>query len=254
MISVTDTQILAWIAGFLLPLFRVLAMISSAPVLSSRSFPTRAKVALAGLVALVASPFAGSVDPTALAGPALMVLVAREVMIGAMIGFAARMMFAAFELAGEAIGLQMGLSFAGFFDPQSGGNGNAVGRFVNTIAMLTFVAVNGPLAMIATVIQSMTVFPVGEPSFAFLGTHSPAQLGGEVFALGVNLALPFLALLMFVNIALGVISRVAPQLSIFAVGFPVTVGAGLLLLTVGLPMIAAPMADQLARLLESLAR
>ncbi len=88
-------------------------------------------------------------------------------LIGLTIGFTARLVFGSFELAGEAIGLQMGLSFAGFFDPQSG-QANAVGRFVGTIALLAFVAVNGPLAVIATVIQSLDVFPPGDASFAFL--------------------------------------------------------------------------------------
>lgn len=253
MISFTDTQIFTWLAGFLLPLFRVAAMFAAAPMISSRAFPARAKVALAALVAILAAPFAGAVDPAALAGPLLVPMVAREVLIGATIGFTARLLFASFEMAGELIGLQMGLSFAGFFDPQSGA-ANAVGRFVNNTAMLAFIAVNGPLALIATVVQSMTVFPVGEPTFAFLTTHSPVRLGGELFALGLNLALPFVALLLFINIALGIISRVAPQLSIFAVGFPVTVGAGLLLLTIGLPVIATPLADQLTRILDSLSR
>jgi len=253
MIQVTDAQLFAWLAGFLLPLFRVLAMIAATPVLSNRSFPVRAKVATGAVVALVAAPFAGPVDPAAFAGPLLYALIAREVLIGLMIGFSARLLFASFELAGEAIGLQMGLSFAGFFDPQSGAS-NAVGRFVNTTALMAFVALNGPLAMFATVIQSMTVFPVGEPSFAFLSTHTPVQLGQEMFALGLSLALPFMALLLFVNIALGVISRVAPQLSIFAVGFPITVSAGLLLLTLGLPLLATPFAEQLERVLQALTR
>lgn len=253
MIPVTDTQLFAWLAGFLLPLFRVAAMFTAAPVLSNRAFPARAKVALAGLVAALAAPFSAAVDPSAISGPAFVPLVARELLVGATIGFTARLLFASFEMAGELIGLQMGLSFAGFFDPQTGA-ANAVGRFVNNTAMLAFIAVNGPLALIATVIQSFAVFPAGDASFAFLTSHSPVRLAAELFALGLNLALPFIALLLFINIALGVISRVAPQLSIFAVGFPVTVGAGLLLLTIGLPAIAAPMADQLARILDALSR
>jgi flagellar biosynthetic protein FliR len=251
MIAFTDAQLAGWLASFLLPLFRVLALMSAAPILSNRAFPVRARVALSAVVALVAAPFAVPVEPSALLGGSALLLVAREVLIGLTIGFVARLLFASFEVAGEAVGLQMGLSYAGFFDPQSG-QANAVGRFVNTVALLAFVAVNGPLAVIASVVQSFQVFPAGDPSFAFLTSRSPVQLGAEVFALALNLALPFVALLLFINLSLGVISRVAPQFNVFAVGFPVTIGTGLLLLAVGLPMIEAPLVAQLDRLLAHL--
>jgi flagellar biosynthetic protein FliR len=248
MISFSDSQLFGWLASFLLPFFRVLAMISAAPVFSNRAFPVRVRVPLAAAIALVAAPLAAPVDPQALAGAGAMGLIAREVLIGVTIGFVARLLFASFEVAGEAIGLQMGLSFAGFFDPQSG-TANAVGRFVNTIALLAFVAINGPLAIIATVSQSFVLFPPGEFSFGFLDGRSPVQLGTEVFALALSLALPFIALLLFINLSLGIISRVAPQFNIFVIGFPVTIGSGLLLLTIGLPMIEAPLSSTLERLL-----
>jgi flagellar biosynthetic protein FliR len=251
MIAFTDAQLAALLASFLLPLFRVLALMSAAPILSNRAFPVRVRVALSAVVALVAAPLAAPVEPSALLGGSALLLVAREVLIGLTIGFVARLLFASFEVAGEAVGLQMGLSYAGFFDPQSG-QSNAVGRFVNTVALLAFVAVNGPLAVIASVVQSFQVFPAGDPSFAFLASRSPVQLGAEVFALALNLALPFVALLLFINLSLGVISRVAPQFNVFAVGFPVTIGTGLLLLAVGLPMIEAPLLAQLDRLLAHL--
>ncbi len=253
MITFSESQIFGWLAAFLLPLFRVLALMSSAPVVSNRAFPVRARVGLSALIALVVAPFVGPADPAALTGPAGLVLVAREVLIGLTIGFAARLLFAGFEIAGETMGLQMGLSFAGFFDPQAG-QANAVGRFVNTIAMLSFVAVNGPLALVATVIESFNTFPAGVASFAFVLERSPVQLGGEVFALALNLALPFMALLLFASLSLGVISRVAPQFHLIAIGFPVTIFAGLLLLTAGLPMIEAPLAANLERILSHMVR
>ena len=254
MISVTDSQVFGWLASFLLPMMRVLGLMSIAPVLSNRAFPARARVALAAIIGLMVAPFVSLPDPNVLRQAAGMVLVAREVMIGLTIGFAARLIFGSFELAGEAIGLQMGLSFAGFFDPSSGGQANPVSRLVSTMALLAFVAVNGPLAVIATVIQSVEVFPVGEMSFAFFSQRSPVQFGSALFAMALNLSLPFVALLLFTNIAMGVISRVAPQLNIFSVGFPVTIGAGLLLLTLGLPMIEAPLLASLERVLGMVAR
>jgi len=253
MIAFTEGQIFGWLSAFLLPLFRVLALMTSAPVVSNRAFTVRARVGLSAMVALVVAPFVGPVDPAAFSGPAGLVLVAREVLIGLTIGFVARLLFTAFEIAGEAIGLQMGLSFAGFFDPQQG-QANAVGRFVNTVAMLAFVAVNGPLALVATVVESFSMYPAGIASFAFVLERTPVQLGGEIFALALNLALPFMALLLFASLSLGVISRVAPQLQLISIGFPVTIFAGLLMLTLGLPMIEAPLVTSIERMLSHLMR
>jgi flagellar biosynthetic protein FliR len=253
MIAVDEAWLLGWLGAFLLPLFRVLALFSVAPVLSNRAFPVRARVAAAAAVALVTAP---SVDlpPGALALDAsLLPTVAREVIAGIVIGFAARLLFAAFEIAGETIGLQTGLSFAGFFDPQSG-SANAVGRFVGTIVALAFVAINGPLALIAAVIHSLEVFPPGRLELPALSGNGLIGLGAEVFALALGVALPFIALLLFVNLALGVVSRVAPQFNVFAVGFPVTISAGLLLLTLGLSAIEAPLAESLGRFLEQVLR
>jgi flagellar biosynthetic protein FliR len=249
MISVTESQLLGLLAGFLLPFFRILALMTAAPILSNRAFPARVRVALAAVIALIAAPASVVPDPQILMGAGAFVLIVREVLIGLTIGFIARLLFTSFEVAGEAIGLQMGLSFAGFFDPQNGAS-NAVGRFVNTIALLAFVAMNGPLAIIATVVQSFSLFPPGEPGFEFLITRSPVQLGGEIFTLALALALPFIALLLFITLTLGVISRVAPQFNVFAVGFPVTIGTGLLVLTMALSMIEAPLAAQLERILS----
>jgi flagellar biosynthetic protein FliR len=248
MIAIGEAQLLGWLGSFLLPLIRVLALFTVAPVLSNRAFPVRARVAAAAAIALVSAP---SVDlPQGLPLDAsLLPTVAHEVFAGLVIGFAARLLFAAFEIAGETIGLQTGLSFAGFFDPQSG-SANALGRFVGTIAALAFISINGPLALIAAVIHSLEVFPPGRPELPGGSGEALIGLGAEVFALALGVALPFIALLLFVNLALGVVSRVAPQFNVFAVGFPVTISAGLLLLTLGLSAIEAPLSESLGRFLE----
>lgn len=249
MIAFTDAQLLDWIAGLLLPMFRVLALFMVAPVLSNRAVPLRLRIALSGAVALAAAPSAPLPPGSLPLDASLAALVGYELLIGLTIGFVARLLFAAFEIAGEAIGLQAGLSFAGFFDPQSG-SANAVGRFIGTTALLAFVALNGPLVMIATVIQSFDAFPPGGANLALIFERSPVALGTDVFVLALNIALPFIALLLFVNIALGVVSRVAPQFNIFAVGFPITIAAGLVLLTLALHAVLAPLADAVEHFLN----
>jgi flagellar biosynthetic protein FliR len=246
-IAFSDAQLQAWMAGVLLPFFRLLALFSAAPVLSIRSVPVRARVLLALVLAATLAPWVAAPVRGDLISFAGLGWVAQEVCVGLAIGFAARLVFAAFDLAGEVIGLQMGLSYAGFFDPQ-GGQGTTVGSFLNTTATLMFVAMNGPLLLIAATLRSFQTLPVGGVPFDFAARFDPVSLGAEVFALGLLIALPFLALILFVNLLLGVMSRVAPQLTLFSIGFPITIGMGLVLLVIGLPWIERPMAEALGRL------
>lgn len=249
MISFTDTQLMSWLNGFLLPFFRILALMSSAPLLSSRAVPMRYRIGLSALIAmLVVLP----TDPTSVSSLASVQglgIIAQQILIGVSIGFAAKLIFAAFEMAGEIVGLQMGLSYAGFFDPQSG-TANAVGRTFSTLALLSFVTLNGPLLLIGVILNSFTVFPIIETAQASQSAATSAYpwslrelvgMGANVFATALSLAMPFIAMLFLVNIILGVVSRIAPQLNIFAVGFPVTLGSGLVLLAAGLPLIETPL-------------
>lgn len=247
MVSFTDAQLQTWLAAFVLPFFRLLALFSAAPVLSIRSIPARARVGISAVLAVTMAPATVStagIDLLSLTGLGFAM---QEVAIGLAIGFSARLAFAAFDLAGEVIGLQMGLSFAGFFDPE-GGQGTAVGSFMNTTATLTFVAMNGPLLLVAATLRSFDSLPMGRIALDFAGRFNPIALGAEIFALGLLIAVPFLAMIMFINLLLGVMSRVAPQLSLFSIGFPITVSMGLVLLFVGLPWIERPMAQALMQL------
>ncbi|WP_374594052.1 flagellar biosynthetic protein FliR, partial [Aquabacterium sp.] len=175
--------------------------------------------------------------------------VAQQVLIGLTMGFAARVVFAAIEFAGEMVGLQMGLNFASFFDPTTGGQSTAVSRFYGTIASWLFVVLNGHLLLTAAVVQSFQAFPVSAEPLAFLATVQPQVWGTEVFRLGLWIALPIMAMLLLVNMVMGVMSRVASQLNIFAVGFPVTLGVGLLGLWMTLPMMQVPFTLALERML-----
>ena len=250
-LSITDTQLLGWVGAVLFPLLRVLGLMTAAPVLSSRSVPVRARVAIAVSVALIAAMVLPPPPADAHLGTQQgWLLAAREVGIGLAIGFVARMIFAAFEIAGELIGLQMGLSYAGFFDPFAG-QSNAIGRVVNNFAMLTFVSMNGPLVLMSAVLQSFKVFPAATAQLDW-GRFDPIGLGGELFATALTIALPFIMLLLFLNAVLGVISRVAPQLNVFAIGFPVTIGAGLLLFASAFPLHDAPLGRAMERLLAAL--
>ena len=247
MIAFSDADLNGWIAAFVLPFFRILALFTAAPVLSIRSIPARARIGLSLMIAATIAPSVAAPASAMLWSLQGLVWVMQEVCVGLAIGFSARLIFAAFDLAGEVIGLQMGLSFAGYFDPQ-GETGTAVGSFITTLITWMFVSLNGPLLLIAATLRSFSSLPVGEVPFAFVAGFDPVALGAEVFSLGLLIALPFLTLILFVNLLLGVMSRVAPQLTLFSIGFPITIGVGLLLLTLTLPWIEQPMADAMGRL------
>ena len=234
MVSFTEAQILEWITPFIWPFLRVLALFTAMPVLGTRTVPARVRIGLAALVAFAAQPSLPAVTPVPLDSP---------------LGFAVRVAFAAIEFAGELVGLQMGLNFAGFFDPISAATATATSRFFGTTIAWLFIVINGHLLVIAALAQSFTAFPVGPEPFAFLKTAMPFRWGAEIFTTGLWIALPLIAMLLFVNLVLGAISRVAPQINIFAIGFPVTLGVGLLGILLTLPAMQGPFTMALERLL-----
>ncbi|MDP2261881.1 MAG: flagellar biosynthetic protein FliR [Hydrogenophaga sp.] len=236
----SEADIMALVSPVFWPFLRVLAVFSSAPIFSARSVPVRTRVALAMLVALCAQAGLPDQPMVALTDPQAFSVVLQQVVIGVAIGLAVRIVFASVELAGEVIGLQMGLNFAGFFDPSTNSQSSTVGRFFGNTTMLLFVVLNGHLMLLQAVIASFETFPIGGNAFESINRLQLHQLGAIVFRYGLWIALPMIGMLLFINIVLGFISRIAPQMNAFAIGFPLTLSAGLLGMAFTLPMLDAP--------------
>ena len=249
MISFTESQLLAWLTPVLWPFLRALALFTALPVFSQRAVPMRVKVGLALFIALAAQPSLPSIPVVQLDSPLALMVLVQQLLVGFTLGFAVRVVFAAVEMGGELIGLQMGLNFAGFFDPATASQGTASGRFFGTLVAFLFILSNGHLAIIAALVRSFEVFAVGDEPFAFLRQTQPQRWGAEVFTLGLWIALPLVGMLLFVNLVLGVISRVAPQISVFSVGFPITLSVGLIGMLLTLPLLEQPFAMALAQML-----
>lgn len=249
MLTFTDTQVLAWITPLLWPFLRVLALFGSLPVFAQRGVPMRVRVALAFLIAFCAQASLPTMPVIPLDSAQAMLAVVQQLLIGVSLGFAVRIVFAAVEFAGEIIGLQMGLNFAGFFNPMTGGESTAASRFFGVSVSWLFIVMGGHLLLIGAVVQSFHAFPVGPEPFAFLRTVQPQIWGAEVFRLGLWIALPLVGMLLFVNLVLGVISRVASQMGIFSIGFPITVSVGLVGMLLTLPMMQVPFTMALERML-----
>lgn len=241
MITLTSAQLDAWIAAFIFPLARILALVTSAPLFSNIGVPNRTRLALGLAITFALMPMLPPM-PTVPAGslPALWILL-QQMLIGVGMGFAMRIAFSSVELAGEFMGSQMGLGFATFYDPLSSAQTPVITEFVNLMTLLVFIALNGPLLYVATLAESFTVIPVSSAPLAAVSWKNLAELGSIMFSTGLLLALPVIVTLIITNLALGVLTRAAPQLNIFAVGFPITLLGGLAALAISLNYLAGPL-------------
>ncbi len=243
MLTFTEAQLMAWVTPVLWPFLRVLGVFTTAPVFSSRAFPVRARIGLAFMVALCAQATLDTPPMIGLNDAAMLGTLVQQVGIGMAIGFSVRMV----------VGLQMGLNFASFFDPVSSGQTSAVSRFFGNIAVLFFVVINGHLTVLMAVIRSFEAFPVGGSLLQALARTRMHELGTDLFASAMWIALPMIGLLLFVNFTLGIVSRVAPQMNIYAIGFPVTLTAGLAGIALVLPMMEQPLLALMERMITTAA-
>jgi flagellar biosynthetic protein FliR len=249
-ITFSEAQLTAWLSPLIWPFLRTLAVFTSAPVLSSRAFPVRARIGLAFFVALAAQPTLGLQPVISITDNGALGAVIQQVGVGLAIGFAIRVVFAAVELAGEVVGFQMGLSFASFFDPTLNTQASAVSRFFGQMTLFLFIAMNGHLLVLMSVIKSFQTFPVDQNFLDALKQIKVLDLGVDLFASGLWIALPMVGMLMFANLALGIVSRVAPQMNIYAIGFPVTLVVGLVGMAATLPMLDEPVMALMTRAIE----
>ena len=241
MINLTSAEFNAWLAAYFFPLARILALLAAAPPFNNVGLSARARLILGLAIAIAITP---ALPPTGVIEPASgqgLLIIAQQMLIGFAMGFAMRLVFSAIDLAGTMISNQMGLGFATAYDPQSASQTSVISEFLGMLALLIFMAINGHLMVIATLVQSFSALPIGTSGIANGSWLNIANAGGVVFSSGVFLALPVVVALLITNIALGVLGRVAPQLNLMAIGFPVTIVLGFAALAVSLSHLNAPL-------------
>lgn len=249
--SVTSAELTAWLTAFLWPFVRMLALVSTAPVFGEPGVARQTKVAVAALLAVALAPTLGPMPAVPVVSAGGVWILVQQVLIGGAIGFTMRMVFAAVLAAGEYIGLQMGLSFASFFDPMAGGATMVVARLMHMLAILLFLAVDGHLLMLAALAESFHTLPIADAPLAAQGWMLLVSGGGRIFANGLMLALPLVTALLTLNLAMGILNRASPQFSIFAVGFPLTLLAGIGMLQLLMPQLGAFLEPRFAAALSS---
>ena len=229
------TGVLSSIEAAFGPFLRASAMFYAAPVFSARALPTPLRVLLAASVSLLVVPFLPEVaafEPLSLEG---LLRIAQEVLLGAMMGFAIAMAFSVLTQAGENIALGMGLGFASINDPNNGLSVPIVSQFYGIVGTLLFLALGGHGLVIEALQASFQRLPVGFDGLEPKAYEQLVWWGAEMYGFAVLLALPAVASLLLVNLAFGVITRTAPQLNLFAIGFPIMIMVGLGVIVLTLP-------------------
>ena len=223
--NITSDELIAFIASYMWPFIRITALISIIPILSSQIVPKRIKLGIAAAITFVIVPTLGPMPAIEILSAEGVLMCAYQLLIGLAMGFTIRIVFSAFETGGHVIGQTMGLGFV-----------PVISQFYTVVGTLLFLALNGHLIMIDVLAESFKIMPIALHTISMDGIWSIMTLSGWIFKGAVLISLPAVSALLLVNIAFGVMMRAAPQLNIFAVGFPISLTLGFVFILVTLPM------------------
>ncbi|ODS23000.1 flagellar biosynthetic protein FliR [Candidatus Endobugula sertula] len=235
MLVVTESYIIGLVGQYLLPLIRITAFFMAAPIFGTRLVSARVRLLLGVSMTILIAPFLADLQAVSNLSMTTMLIVIQQMMVGIALGFVFQVVFQVFILAGQYIAMKMGLGFASMNDPANGVSVTVLSQFYMLTTTLLFLSVNGHLVLIQILIDSFSILPIGVIGLDAQSFYQIVNLGGWMFGSALTIALPVLTALLLVNIAFGVMSRSAPQMNIFAVGFPITLLFGLFIMWVGFP-------------------
>ncbi|PIE38637.1 MAG: flagellar biosynthetic protein FliR [Gammaproteobacteria bacterium] len=239
----SSDQLFTLLQGWYWPFLRLSALFMIAPIFGASSFPRRARILLAVAIASIIAPTLPAVqgvDPMSAAG---VLMAGEQVLIGLAMGFILQTAFAALVMAGQALAMTMGLGFAMSVDPQNGVQVPVLSQFYMIVATLLFLAIDGHLMMIEALAHSFTLLPPGQLGQVENLAMNIVRWGSQMFASALLIALPALTAALLINVSFGVITRAAPQLNIFAVGFPVTISVGFVFIMLSMPPVIKLLED-----------
>lgn len=225
-------QLQQWVGSLVWAMGRVGGLMLTVPVFGSSAIPARIRVALVVLLTAVLAPLApATVDPMSAPGAATMV---GQVLVGAAIGFVLKLVFEAVALGGQLVSQSMSLGFSEVVNPQGGGSTAVLSQLYTIMITLIFLVLNGHLQLISLLADSFRTLPPGTAMIGPDGLHAVVLFAGHLFGGAVRVALPAVTSLLVVNIGFAAISRAAPSMNLFAVGFPITVTLGFVVLWLSL--------------------
>jgi len=234
MVTVTLAQLTSWISQYFWPFVRIAGCLMVAPVFGTQTVPRRSRIVLSAAITVLVAPMITIPQAELLSGTSL-VITTQQLIIGIGLGLAMQLIFDSVIMGGQLLANSMGLSFAVNVDPLHGANTPVLGQFYTIIIALTFLALNGHLVLVEALTQSFKTLPVGTTGLGGDGLWMFVHFGSVLFSGALMIALPGLTALLIVNFAFGVMSRAAPTLNLFAVGFPASLALGLIIIMVGMP-------------------
>ena len=233
-LTVNASDVSLWVGRLWWPMLRVGGFVLAAPIASETVIPRLVKVVMSLSLAFLMAPMAPVPAALSIFSGAGLLAAVQEVLIGVAIGMVVQLTFEALIFAGQTISLSMGLGFATLVDPQRGANTTVLGQLFMIIGVLTYLAIDGHLVLLGTLARSFQTLPIGAAHIDRNFLESVALWGARVFETGLLIALPAVIALVIVNLALGVVTRAAPQLNLFGIGFTITLLCGFFVLIVGL--------------------
>lgn len=233
MLELSSGQIGAWVGSFMLPLFRVSALLMFMPLIGTQLVPGRVRLYLSLAICLAIMPSLPPMPAIDAISVQAFIWIAQEILIGAMLGFVLQLFFQIFVIAGQIIAMQMGLGFASMVDPANGISVPVIGQVFTILVTLLFLAMNAHLVVFEVLAESFFTLPVGG-GFLLENYWEIAHKLSWVLGAALLLVLPAVTALLVVNLAFGVMTRAAPQLNIFSIGFPLTLVLGLVIVWIGM--------------------
>ncbi|MBF0282223.1 MAG: flagellar biosynthetic protein FliR [Zetaproteobacteria bacterium] len=242
-----DAQTILFALGVFL---RISVMVLMFPVMGHKLVPAPVKLGLIALLTIIVVPIAPRTVELAEFDPVYLgLIVVKEVLLGALVGLMASIVFATAHFAGQLMSINMGLSMATTVDPTMGSSVSVTGQMINMLAFMAWLMSGAHHMMLGALIDSFTWLPIGGEWGVTAGWPGLSEAMGYMFLTALKLSAPILLLMLFVNAALGVLGRAVPQIQVFFVGLPLGLGLGILVFSLALPAIYSVMSERFGQLL-----
>jgi flagellar biosynthetic protein FliR len=252
-LTLNAADVSTWVGRVWWPMLRVGGFVLAAPIASETVIPGLVKIVMSVSLAFLMAPLVQIPAGLSIFAAAGLLAAVQELLIGVSIGMVVQLTFEALTFAGQTISLTMGLGFATLVDPQRGANTTVLGQMFMIFGILTYLAINGHLVLLGALAESFQTLPIGAAHIDRNFLLSVALWGARVFQSGLLIALPAVIALVIVNLALGVVTRAAPQLNLFGIGFTITLMCGFFVLIVGLGGIMDGISSLIDSALEAVA-
>ena len=216
-----------WVGQHLWPLFRLASFMMVIPFIGTQLVPARVRLGLALIITILVVPMIPPVPQVDAFSADGVVITLQQILIGVGMGFALTALFQLFGVAGQMIAMQMGLGFASMVDPANGVSVPVLAQIYTITITLLYLAMNGHLVAFEVFIESFRTIPIGLEGLGQTGVWQLAHRISWIFVSAILLALPAVTAVFIVNISFGVMTRAAPQMNIFALGFSIGLIFGL---------------------------